>query len=227
MATDPNKQRVSIRYLADDGNFYAVVTSRNRAAAVGAQGSLPGEPPLPSKWKPRTTNGYRTEATRDKSVQLVTPSKADAIFFGTASTFNLLPAGTYQITGRTGERRTQAAPSFDGNANPPNERVSIEYFSDNGQFYSYTTTRAHAFAVGATGSSGQPNFPDRWTPRHYGTISVTLAGRDQKLVLVEGNPASATWVSNDAFQFTYPGGNFVSTGRKDENRPNGAPSYVP
>lgn len=227
MPTDPNRQRVAIRYQADDGNFYSVVTSRNHAVAVGATGALAADPPLPSKWKTRKVNGIRVEAGRDKTVQLAFPNRTAPMWVGGAAQFTLLPNGTYDITGRTGERRTQSAPQFDGNQNPPNERVSIDYLSDNGQHYDYVTTRAHAYAVGATGGTGAPSFPDVWTPRHYGTISPNLAGRDQKMVLVEPNPSSATWTSNAAFLFAMPDGNFVSTGRKDENRPNGAPSFVP
>lgn len=227
MPADPNRQRVSIRYQADDGNFYSVVTSRNHAAAVGATGALAADPPLPIKWKTRKVNGLRIEAGRDKTVQLAFPNRTAGLWTGTIDTFNLAPAGAYDVTGRTGERRTQGAPAYDGSQNPPNEFVTIDYLSNNGQHYDYLTTRAHAFAVGATGGTGAPLFPKQWTPRHYNAVFPDLTGRDSKLVLVEGNPASGTWTSNAAYSFVMPAGNYVSTGRKDENRPDGAPSYVP
>ena len=227
MPADPNRQRVSIRYQADDGNFYAVVTSRNHAVAINATGALAADPPLPVKWKTRKVNGLRIEAGRDKTVQLAFPNKTAPLWVGGASTFDLQPAGTYNVTGRTGERRTQGAVPFDGNPTPPNEFCTIDYLSDNGSHYDYLTIKSHAAAVGATGGTGAPLFPKQWTPRHYNCIFPDLAGRDGKLVLVEGNPATATWLSNAAYSFAMPAGNYASTGRKDENRPNGAPSFVP
>lgn len=227
MATDPNKQRVAIRYQADDGLYYSVVTSRNHAAAVGATGALASDPPLPTKWKPRLAHGLQILDGHDRTLGIVVPDKTSALWLGTVNTMTVAPYGTLDVTGRTGERRTQGAPGFDGAATPPNERVSIRYISDNGQSYSIVTTRAHAYAVQATSGAGYPAFPHIWTPRHYNVISPSLTGRDQKLRLVEGNPAAAAWVSDAAYGFIVNGAEYDSTGRKDEDRPRGAPSYTP
>lgn len=227
LATDPNRQRVAIRYQADDGNWYSVVTSRNHAVAVGATGALAADPPLPTKWKPRLIHALQVLAGHDRTIALVIPTKTNAMFMGTTNSVTVAPYGAMEITGRTGERRTQGAPGYDGNANPPNERVSIKYRSDNGSDYAIVTTRAHAAAVAAVDGSGFPSFPDLWTPRHYNCISPNLTGRDQKLVLTEGNPAAAAWVSDAGYAFTVNGVTYNSTGRKDEDRPRGAPSFVP
>jgi len=225
--TDPNKQRVAIRYTAEDGNTYRVITSRNHAAAIGATGALAADPPLPTKWKPRVVYGLQVAAGRDKKLALVAPLESHALWLGTANTFTVAPYGTFTVTGRSGETRTQGAPGYDGNANPPNERVSIRYQSDNGQDYSIVTTRSHAAAVGATDGSSYPAYPEIWTPRHYNLSSTDLTGRDQKMVLVEGNDQNAPWVNGVAYDFTVGGQIFRSTGRRQESRTEGAPSYVP
>lgn len=227
MPVDPNKQRVAIRYQAEDGNFYSVITSRNHAAAVGATGAQPNDPPLPTKWKPRRVHALQVLAGRDRGIGLVVPVETGPLWIGGQATIDVQPYGTLTITGRSGERRTQGAPGFDGNANPPNERVAIKYRSDNGQDYAIVTTRAHAAAVQATDGSAFPAYPEIWTPRHYNLISPNLTGRDQKLVLVEGNDQSASWRSDAAFVFTVGVNQYNSTGRKQESRPRGAPSYVP
>lgn len=225
MAVDPNKQRVAIRYRADDGQFYSVVTSRNHAAAVSASGALPTDPPLPTKWRPRHVNLLQILNGRDRTLQVIVPDDTANIWTGAADTLLVNPYGPFEITGRTGEGRTQGAPGFDGNANPPNERVSIRYRSENGQDYSIVTTRANAAALGAESGAGFRAFPEIWTPRHYILTSPTLNGRDQKKVMVEPNPASAAWVSNAAYDVTVDGVLFRTTGRKEEDRPRGAPPY--
>lgn len=227
VATDPNKQRVAIRYQADDGNFYSVVTSKNHADAVAATGALATDPPLPTKWKARHINLLQVLTGHDRALHVVAPNPTTGQWTGITVGLNVQPFGQFEITGRTGERRTQGAPGYDGNANPPNERVSIRYRSDNGQDYAIVTTRSHAFAVSAVNGSGFPAFPKIWTPRHYNLISPILTGRDQHKTLIEGDPNAAAWRSDAGYAFTVAGAVFNSTGRKDEDRPRGAPSYVP
>lgn len=226
MPVDPNKQRVAIRYQADDGNFYSLVTTRNHAIAVGATGALAADPPLPTKWKPRTVNLLQVLNGRDRTMQVAYPNQTDGVWTGGVNTLTVQPYGALEITGRTGERRTIGAPGFDGVANPPDERVSIRYNSDNGQSYSLVTTRERAAALLAASGAGFPSFPEVWTPRHYNLISPTLTGRDQKLVLVE--PAEgAQWTSDAAITFNIGGVDYRVTGRKQEDRPRGAPPFVP
>jgi hypothetical protein len=227
MAADPNRQRVAIRYRAEDGNYYSVVTSRNHAAAVGATGALAADPPLPTKWKPRRLHGLQIQAGHDRTLGLVVPDKTSGIWRGTTNTITVAPYGTLDITGRSGERRTQGAPPFDGVGTPPNERVSIRYDSDNGNSYAYVTTRAIAFALGAPGSGGQPAFPKAWTPRHIDLINPNLTGRDQRKVIVAPDPTAAYYTQNTTYVVTINGVTYNTTGRIEEDRPNGAPSYVP
>lgn len=227
MAIDPNRQRVAIRYQADDGNFYSVVTSRNHAVAVGAVGALAADPPIPTKWKLRLVHGLQILGGNDRKVSLVVPLRSQALWQDTTTTFVVQPYGTFQITGRTGGRRTIGAPPFDNVPTPPDERVSINYVSENGSTYTLVTTRAHAAALGAPGAGNFPAFPDLWTPRHYGLANIATTGRDQKLVLVEWNPASTTWNANQAFSIPFKGSNYRTTGRIQENRPEGAPPFTP
>lgn len=228
MPVDPNKQKVSISYTAEDGIDYSVITSRNHAAAVAGNTSGAGDPPLPSGWRPRLWHGKQINATgRDRKISVVIPTKTSADWQGPAATLTVAPYGVFQNTGVSGERRTQGAPDFDGAATPPNQRVAINYLSDNGNNYRIITNRAHAAAVGATAPGNVPNYPEIWTPRHYGALNPDLTGTDQRVVLVEPNPASAAWNSDAAFSFTVGGVTFNSTGRKQENRTKGAPGYVP
>jgi len=226
MPADPNRQRVRIRYTAEDGNFYSVVTSRAHAAAVAAIGALDTHPPLPPRWRPRLIHANQILPGNDRSLALVVPDK-NTVLWRTDATVTVAPYGNLNITGRTGERRTQGALPFDGNANPPNEFVSIAYISDNGQTYSYVTTRAIAAALGATPSAGQAAFPDLWTPRHIDLVNPDKTGRDQRKVIVAPSPTAPYYLSDAAFNFTINGVVFRSTGRIEESRPNGAPSYVP
>lgn len=227
MPSDPNRQRVAIRYRAGDGNWYAVVTTRNHAVAINATGAQDIDPPLPTKWKPRLVNGLQVSAGRDRTIHLVEPDDTTGIWRGTTNSINVLPYGAFEITGRSGERRTQGAPGYDGSPTPPNERVSIKYTADNNQSYAIVTTRSHASAVGAESGAGFPSFPDVWTPRHINCFNPILSGRDQKLVLVMPDKTAAKWMSDAQVQFTVNGVTFDSTGRKQESRPRSAPPFTP
>lgn len=228
MPVDPNKARVRIAYVADDGLNYFIITSHNHAAAVGATAPAAGAKALPARWKPRHVHLSQTLAGRDRGLSMIMPAKAHAAWVGTQNTLDVTPFGTLRITGRIGEGRTQGAPAYDGVGTPPNERVTIKYRADDGNDYAYTTTRAHAFAVTATPPGAtDPAYPRAWTARHYYLLNPTLTGADQKLRLVEGNPAAPAWVADGPYAFTINGVTYNSTGRKDEHRPLGAPDYVP
>lgn len=225
---DPNKQRVRINYVADDNLDYYIVTTRNHAAAVNATAPAAGAKPLPARWRPRHVHLTQILAGRDRGMSVIMPSKTDNAWIGTANNLTVAPYGSMRISGRIGEGRTQGAPAFDGNANPPNERVTMRYLADDGNEYAYTTTRSHAAAVGAVAPTATAAaYPRSWTPRHYLLLNPTLAGADQKMVLVEGNPAAASWIADGQYTFTVAGVAFNTTGRKDEHRPEGAPDYVP
>lgn len=227
MPSDPNRQRVAIRYVAEDGNEYRVVTSRNHAAAVGAVAPAANAPPLPTKWKPRHINGTQILPGHDRNVRVIAPNKFAGVWTGATNLINVAPFGNIPITGRSGERRTQGAPPYDGNQNPPNERVSINYISDNGTAYTYVTTRSHAFAVNAIAPTGGPLFPKIWTARHVDVINPDLTGRDQRKVLVAPDPQAAYYLANTGYAFNVAGVTYNSTGRIEEDRPNGAPDYIP
>lgn len=225
---DPNKQRVRINYVADDGLDYFIVTTRNHAAAVNAVAPAAGAKALPARWRPRHVHLSQINAGRDRGMSLIMPSKTHNAWIGTQNTIDVAPYGTLNVTGQIGEGRTQGAPAFNGTATPPNERVTIKYLSDDGNEYAYTTTRAHAAAIGATApAASAPAYPKSWTARHYLLINPVFTGPDQKMVLVEGNPAAASWTADGEYAFTVDGVNFNSTGRKDEHRTKGAPAYVP
>jgi len=227
MPADPNRRRVAIRYRAEDNNYYSVVTSYNHALAIGATGALAGDPPLPARWKTRKVNLYSILAGHDRGLRLVAPDKTAAVWTGGTNTVTVQPFGAMPVTGRSGEKRTQGAPNYDGVGTPPNERVSIDYISDNGLHYTYTTTRSHAFAVQAVAPTGGPQFPHIWTPRHIDVVNEDLTGRDQRKVLVAPDPTKAFYTADTAFVFNVNGVNYDSTGRIEESRPNGAPSFVP
>lgn len=229
MAVDPNRRRVAIAYTGDDGQPYALVTRRNHAEAVGAVAPLGGAPPIPTRWVPRHVYGKQILAGRDRVVRLVIPTEVHPLWTGAANTFSVPGfTGTFDVTGRVGERRSNLAPSFNGVAEPASERVAIAYTADDSNVYKIVTTRGHAAAVGATGAgASDPNFPKAWTPRHYYLASTDLTGSDQKAMLVEPNPDAEIWESDGIFEFTIPGlGTFATTGRAAEDRPRPAPPYA-
>ena len=228
MPVDPNKQRKVIRYRADDGVDYAYTTSENHADAIPGTQSGAGLPPFPKNWKPRLIHAKQVNNTgRDRKISVVCYSRVIAAFTGPQSTITVAPYGVLDITGRSGERRSNGAPDYDGVSTPANGRVAIQYLSDDGNYYRLVTTRAHAAAVGAVGAGNAPAYPKRWKTRHYNCIADDLSGSDQTLRLVEPNPLSANWTSNAPSPFNINGNLFHSTGKTDENRPNGAPGYVP
>jgi hypothetical protein len=228
MAIDPNRQRVRIGYVGDDGKDYFIVTSRNHAAAVNATAPVSNAKALPARWKPRHIHLTQTNAGRDRGISLIVPSRTFDAFIGTQNTVDVAPFGTLRVTGMMGEGRTQGAPNFNGTATPPNERVAINYQSDDGNVYAFVTTRAHAAAVGAVAPAADaPAYPTAWTPRHYYLLNPDLAGPDQKMRLVEPNPNAAKWLADSQQTFDVNGTTFNTTGRKDEHRTKGAPDYVP
>jgi hypothetical protein len=223
---DPNLARVEINYVADDGQNYAIVTSHNHAVAVsGSAPVVPGKS-IPKRWKPRLVHGVITQAGRDKHIAVVIPDKTSGLWTGATNTITVAGQGTFAITGRTGERRTQGAVDYDGVGTPPNQLVLIDYLGDDGNHYFLATARSHAHAVAAVAPViGSKPFPRRWTPRHYNLIATDLTGSDQKMRLVEGDPTKPAWTADTGFSFTVHSANdFVSTGRKDEDRPRGAPA---
>lgn len=232
MAVDPRFQRVSIRYRSDDGNDYSIVTSKNHADAIPGTASGVGFPPFPKKWKPRVIHGVIINPTdRDRKITIVAYSRVIAPFTGPDTTIDVAPYGTFQITGRTAESRTIAAPDYDGVGTPAQERVAIKYTADDGNDYRVVTTRGHANAVGAVGAGNVPAFPKRWKTRHYDLLADDLAGPDQRLILVEPNPLSSNWMSDAATTFNLPMSTgivpFHVTGRRKELRPRSAPGYTP
>lgn len=227
MPTDPNRRRVAIRYTADDGFDYQLVTSRNHAIAVNAVAPLAASPPLPTRWVPRLVYGLQVLGGRDRTIAIVAPDPNSALWLGSVSTIDVAPYGTLEITGRSGEGRTQGAPGYNAVPTPPNERVSIKYRSSNGSDYSIVTTRARAACVGAESGSGFPSFPEVWTPRHYILISPDLTGRDQKAILIEPNQSAAAWVADEMYVFPIGPNTFNSTGRRNEKRPRPAPPFTP
>lgn len=229
MPVDPNRNHVVIAYTSDDGTQYQWQTTRNHAAAVS--GSAPGTnaPPFPRKWKPRVLHGIITKSGRDQKTSIVIPNPSSTLWTEHAGTIDLAPYGTFRITGRTGERRTQGAADFDGTQSPENEFVRVGYRSDDGHDYALTMSRRHAFAAGAAApASGAKGFPKTWTPRHWVLINPDLSGPDQRAVLVAPDPTKNEWVSDSGFQFNMGAlGTFNSTGRVAEKRPEPAPGYTP
>jgi hypothetical protein len=228
---DPNKRRVSILYTADDGLNYQLVTRDNHARAVNATPGNESDPAMPVRWVPRHVYGKQIVAGRDIKVKLDIPREDHPLWTGVANTFTLngFP-GTFEVTGRVGERRTIPAPPYDGNPNPPNERVTMGYTSDHqGLPFAILTTRAHAAAVGGGAPvAGARPYPKVWTPRQYGLAAVDTAGSDQKATLVEPNPNAAIWDVDTTFIYTIPGlGDFRTTGRIAEKRPRPAPPFIP
>lgn len=228
MPINPNRRKVKIAYTADDGLQYAYQTTANHAAAVNAT-SGDGLPAFPTRWEPRKIHGKQINPTgRDRKLSLVVPTRISTLWTGPLTSFTVQPYGLLDFTGSTGERRTIAAPDYNGVATPPNELVAIAYTSEQqGQVFRLVTSRAHAAAVNAQPAGNAPAYPKAWTPRHYGLLNPDFSGADQRMVLVEPNPQSANWVSDAPVTINVGGTAFGVTGRMTEDRTEGAPGYTP
>lgn len=108
MPVDPNRRKVLIQYLSDDGNSYSLLTTVNHANAVGATGPN-GAPSLPRNYKPRVVYGISTNlAGPDQKCRVVCPDPGSALWL-TAQGFTVPGLGDFFITGRSGEKRSRGA----------------------------------------------------------------------------------------------------------------------
>jgi hypothetical protein len=229
MAVDTNKNHFVIAYQSDDGSQYALQTTRNHAASVSATAPNASAPPFPLRWKPRKVHGIIVKAGRDQKISIVVPDPTSALWTQHGGTINVTPYGSFRITGRTGEARTQGAKDFDGQQSPESEFVRINYRSSDGNDYALTVSRRHAFAAGATApAAGAKGYPKRWTARHWVAISTNLTGTDQHATIIAPDPTAQAWTQDGAYSFNMGAlGTFVSTGRVNEKRPEPAPPYAP
>lgn len=225
-----NRDRFQLGYIADDGIRYRITTSENHIKALPAQyvvEATADDPTFPKRWKPRMVHGVIVNPTGpDTRISIVVPKRTDLADMNTFEVPGF--AGTFQVTGRTGEQRTIPAPWYDGTETPENGRVQIAYTDDEGIDWGITTTRAHAKAVNAAVivTNFPPQLPKTIECRHYGLKKTDLSGVDKHLKLIEPNPLAANWVSDQPSPYVIgTQGSFIVTGRKAESNHRSAPLY--
>lgn len=108
MPVDPNRKRVSVNYLSDDGNTYALVTTQNHASAAGMSGSAPGTPSYPKRSKPRHANLVSPDGLQKAKLVLSSPAGFTGLIGATISISGL---GDFVVTGTSGERESRGAPA--------------------------------------------------------------------------------------------------------------------
>jgi hypothetical protein len=109
MAVNPDHQHVSCNYLGDDGNTYAIVTTRNHASAAGMSGAAPGTPSVPRGWKPRHLNLVTPDGLQKAKLVLSSPLGFVGVI---GATININSLGSFVVTGTSGERAHRGAPSL-------------------------------------------------------------------------------------------------------------------
>jgi hypothetical protein len=113
VATPPN-ERVTIRYIGDNGDHYQLVTSRWHAAAVGAPIPDGSEVPFPKIWTPRHYGTKNADLTGTDQKAVIVEPDPDSTIWRSDGVFDFVstPYGTFTTTGRIAEDRPRGAPAL-------------------------------------------------------------------------------------------------------------------